>query len=171
MTYALRPFRDSDSISELTALLRQAYAELALAGLNYTASYQDDATTGLRIEQGRCLVAVEGTSVVGTITVRRGGSAADPAVYRNPEWAIVNQLGVLPGHRRKGMGTALIDAAEDVARSWGCQVMALDTALPAEELRAWYERHGFQTVGTTRWAGKRYDSVIMTRPVGRAPRL
>jgi ribosomal protein S18 acetylase RimI-like enzyme len=71
----------------------------------------------------------------------------------------IHDLAVRPGHRGKGIGRALLTAAEDLARQRGCCKITLevqDDNLPARQL---YERFGFEDVrygesGPTRFLGK-----------------
>lgn len=74
----IRLLRLSDSIAELTLLLRRAYRVLADMGFNYTATCQDEATTARRIEGGECYVMTAGAALIapliGTITLYRKSS-------------------------------------------------------------------------------------------------
>ena len=57
--------------------------------------------------------------------------------------AIVDLI-VLPGHRREGIGVALLNAIEDEARSRGLDAVDINAAAPNEEARRFYERHGYR---------------------------
>src|SRR2546423_1628472 len=61
----IRELAASDSISDLTALIRRAYKSLADLGLNYTGSYQDDQTTRERICGAECYVLEVGARLAG----------------------------------------------------------------------------------------------------------
>lgn len=71
----------------------------------------------------------------------------------------IHDLAVRPGHRGKGIGRALLTAAEALARQRGCCKLTLEVQednLPARQL---YERFGFGDVrygdsGPTRFLGK-----------------
>lgn len=85
------------------------------------------------------LVAVDGTGVVGTVQVV-------PATTENqPHRADIAKLLTHRRARRRGVGEALMLAADDEARALGRDVLVLDTAsADAERL---YERLGWQRVG------------------------
>jgi aminoglycoside 6'-N-acetyltransferase I len=53
---------------------------------------------------------------------------------------------VEPEHRRRGIGRALLGAAEDWARSQGCAEMASDTWVDNEPSQRTHEALGFQVV-------------------------
>lgn len=159
----LREFGDSDSLAELTALLNRAYKTLADMGLNYVATYQDEKITRSRIEHGTCVLAMVSGRLVGTITYY------DPLhVYGTP-WmsrglaSHVGQLGVEPEFRGKGIGSALMAYAEDLARSAGIKEMTLDTAEPATHLIEWYRRLGYRFIEHTHWGVTNYRSVVMAK--------
>jgi ribosomal protein S18 acetylase RimI-like enzyme len=71
----------------------------------------------------------------------------------------IHDLAVLPQHRGRGVGRALLDAVEQTANATGCCRLTLEVLednLPARQL---YERFGFRDVrygdsGPTRFLGK-----------------
>jgi aminoglycoside 6'-N-acetyltransferase I len=54
---------------------------------------------------------------------------------------------VVPGERRRGIGRALVAAAEDWARARGCTEFGSDTALDNEAGQAAHRALGFEQVG------------------------
>lgn len=60
-------------------------------------------------------------------------------------WLYVAQFYVAPSARGRGVGGALLDRAERLARETGCVGIYLDTFSPAA--RAFYERRGFAKSG------------------------
>jgi GNAT superfamily N-acetyltransferase len=86
------------------------------------------------------LVAEEGGRILGTVQVVQ----AQPE--NQPHRADIAKMLVHRAARRRGLGEALMKAAEAAARDWGKSVLVLDTAsADAERL---YERCGWQRVGT-----------------------
>ena len=71
----------------------------------------------------------------------------------------IHDLAVRPGHRGRGVGRALLAAAEQRARGRGCCKLTLEVQEDNTPARALYERVGFQDVrygdsGPTRFLGK-----------------
>ncbi len=78
----------------------------------------------------------------------RRQQARDRLQMQRPAGAYyISELDVDPGHRNQGIGSALLDYAEEKARAGGLNRMALSTTMvnPARRL---YERHGFRVVET-----------------------
>jgi GNAT superfamily N-acetyltransferase len=173
----LRPLAPGDSIAALTALLHRAYAPLAAMGLNYTAVDQSVETTAQRVAGGHCLVAERDGAIVGTVVVQGPRDTDETPGIRHCAWylrrdvAHLHQLGVEPAAQGQGIGRALIGACEHWAREQGVfRAMALDTAMPATHLRQRYAALGYAEVGDVQWAGKRYRTVVMAKPLdGLAP--
>ena len=61
--------------------------------------------------------------------------------------AWIPDLVVLPDHRRRGAGRALLDACTAHARSRGCHLLRLDCGVSRSEARALYEVYGFVRAG------------------------
>src|SRR5436853_2398728 len=96
----------------------------------------DDAQSGRRA----LLVAEDSTGIIGTVQV-----VLDQP-ENQPHRADVSKMLVHRRARRRGIGAALMRAAEDVARLCGKTLLVLDTASgDAERL---YERMGWKRVGT-----------------------
>ena len=171
----IRPLAARDSFEALTALLHRAYAPLAAQGLNFTASTQDAETTRRRAAEGQCFVAELAGAVVGTVTVcgpYDGESApwtVDVPWFRDRNTAHFHQFAVDPAVQGRGVGRQLVQTCEAWARDNGYQRMALDTAEPADGLRALYRRLGHVDVGHVQWPGKTYRSVIMQKSLDRSP--
>ena len=167
----LRPWLASDSLAELTALLHRAYAPLAAAGLNFTAASQTEAMTLQRLQGAHTWVAVQGATLVGTITAAgpfdpdaQGWARALPWFYRQ-DLAHFHQYAVDPAWQGRGVGAALLQAAEAWARQQGHRAMLLDTAMPATALRQRYAHAGYADIASVQWQGKTYRSVVMLKPL------
>lgn len=171
----IRPLAARDSLDALTALLHEAYAPLAAAGMNFTAATQTVETTARRAAEGQCFVAVQGGRLVGTVTVSGPYSegaapwAAGVPWFRERDTAHFHQFAVHPALQGQGLGRRLVAACERWALERGYRRMALDTAEPAESLRALYARLGYADVGHVQWEGKAYRSVIMLKALDRSP--
>jgi len=159
---SIRPLASSDDIEALTAMLHRAYAVLGRAGLNYTAVDQDAQTTRDRLRGGHCWVAVVDGAIVGTVLVH-DDDPDRPECARRPGMAYLSQFAVEPGLQAHGIGARLMDHAERETRRRGFGQLALDTAEPAEHLVRYYDRRGYRLLGTTRFSGKTYRSVVLAK--------
>jgi GNAT superfamily N-acetyltransferase len=159
----IRVLSSDDSIEALTSLLHRAYARLGSLGLNYTATDQSPAVTADRAGSGICYVAVLGSELVGTITVRRTHTESLCSYYNQPGVATAHQFAVAPEHQGAGIGSALLAQAETWASENGFTALALDTAGPVTDLIEFYSRRGYRKVGMVQWPGKRYRSVVMRK--------
>ena len=53
-------------------------------------------------------------------------------------------LVVHAGHRRRGVGAALVRAAEDIARDWGCDRMEVTSRRSRAEAPGFYPALGYE---------------------------
>lgn len=140
----VRPAGPGD-VPALAALLVRTVEDGASIGFMAPLSAERAAAfwTGVLAEMagGRraVLVAVDAGGVVGSVQV-----AVDlPA--NQPHRGDLQKMMVDPGWRRRGIGAALLRAAEAAAADAGRTLLVLDTASPeAERL---YQRDGWQRVG------------------------
>ncbi len=163
--FSIRPYEATDSVEEITKLVNRAYAELAAMGFQYVGTWQTPEITLERIEGGICFLAVDGPTIIGTITVYEP-NASDPCpVYRDASTFSFGQFGVDPDRRGEGVGRQLYLAAEEFALIRGARVVACDTAEGAIHLIALYRRWGFEIVGRQDWSSTNYVSVVMAKDV------
>jgi ribosomal protein S18 acetylase RimI-like enzyme len=80
---------------------------------------------------GLLVAAVDG-AVVGTVMVGYDGHRG-----------AVNYLAVAPEQRGRGIGSALMDAAETLLRARGCPKVALSVRAEHAEVSAFYARRGY----------------------------
>ncbi len=73
----VRRFAEGDSAEELTRLLHPASFDHAAAGRVFFASYQSVQDTAGRLDRGECWVAMQGTELVGTVTLAAPYEAPD----------------------------------------------------------------------------------------------
>lgn len=95
--------------------------------------------SGLRSSNQRYICAELDERVVGFCSVN----------IRNSLWqqgliAHIDELVVHESHRRRGVGTALLRRAGEVAAEVGCKRLELDSAHHRAEAHAFYESLGFQ---------------------------
>jgi predicted N-acetyltransferase YhbS len=159
----IRVLQAADSMSELTALLHNAYGRLARMGLRYMATHQSEDVTRERVNQGTCLVAELDGRICGTILFRNAAQTTGCRWYNRPDVASLAQFAIDPAMQAHGIGLRLIQATEQLARDSGAREIALDTAEPATHLVDWYGRLGYRFVEHTQWSHTNYRSVIMSK--------
>jgi len=113
--------------------------------LGYPATAADIARRFTRLD-GRddqaLLVAEDDADVVGWMQV-----VAYPYLETD-ESAEIRGLVIADGHRSRGIGMALISAAEAWAARNGCQTLRVRSNITRGRAHAFYERHGFERVKT-----------------------
>jgi GNAT superfamily N-acetyltransferase len=175
MSVTLRSLAASDSLEALTALLHRAYARLGAMGLNFTAVDQSVETTRARFATGQGFVLDNAGTLVGCVVVAgpfdlaRHPGALRSAWYLRRDIAHLHQLAVEPARQGERLGDRLIAACESWARERGFRAIALDTAEPAQHLRARYARLGYAEVDVVQWDGKRYRSLILVKALDGPP--
>lgn len=160
-----------DSYDELTALLHRAFARLGQMGLNCPCVDQPAAVTRQRALAGDCFVAVCKGHLVATMTLHARDAASACDLYRRSHVATIRQLGVDPVWQGRGIGQSMLAFAGHWAATRGYGRLALDTPQPAAHLIDFYSRQGFRVVDIIRFAGKGYDSAILSKPAVAAPSL
>lgn len=130
--------------------VRRARAEDAaditavLAELGYSASPKDVARrlAGLDAdERSAALVAVTGAEVVGMLTLHMV-----PVLHEPGDWCRLTALVVAPAARRRGVATALVSAAEEIARDAGCVRVEVTSALHRDGAHEFYRGRGYGQV-------------------------
>jgi GNAT superfamily N-acetyltransferase len=107
---------------------------------------------------------LDGEEWAGTVTWYRPDPDHPVVAYRDPVVAHFGQLGVVPKHRGRGLGKALVDHVVDRAKESGFGRLALDTAEPASGLLDLYSRWGFEVVGEHDWRpGVNYRSLVLAK--------
>lgn len=99
----------------------------------------DMVTAAVVDPSGEVVLAEADGVLVGCIHVQREGAAAHFGMFA-----------VEPTLQAGGTGSALLAAAEDRARAWGCSAMDLEVVAQRAELIAWYERRGYRRTGETK---------------------
>lgn len=87
----------------------------------------------LTVPGAECLVATEGNQIVAFLLTQE-----------NPPLAHITTLDVADSHRRKGIGTMLLEEGENNLRFRGVRTMLLETAITNEAGVAFWQRHGYR---------------------------
>ncbi len=118
---------------------------ILLTQLGYPSTPQDIARRFSRIvgrDDQALLVADDGDAVVGWMHV-----GAHPYL-ESDESAEILGLVVADGQRSRGIGAALVSAAEGWAAQHGCQVVRVRSRISRDRAHAFYERAGFERIKT-----------------------
>jgi ribosomal protein S18 acetylase RimI-like enzyme len=105
-------------------------------------AYLEQAFRRLQDFAGKIFVAEEDNRVVGCVTVLGAYRLDDPSDAITP-FAYVDDLLVVPEHRRQGIGQALLAEAEAYAKSCGQASIRLRVKGGNREARAFYQDVGF----------------------------
>jgi len=124
----IRPYEDTD-FSALCKIDEECYApEVAYSRRTMRAF--------LRLPGAECLVAEEGGEILGFVLTDRDGPAGH-----------IITLDVSPGARRRGMGRALLEAAQASLARHGVREVELETSTVNEGAIAFWEQHGYRACG------------------------
>jgi ribosomal protein S18 acetylase RimI-like enzyme len=99
--------------------------------------------------RGRILVADGADGLVGYASLITRVSTEDEKDEIPYTYAHVDDLGVLASSRSKGVGSALLDACEAVARAAGQSWLRLGVLAANERARAFYARQGYGEIHLT----------------------
>ncbi len=153
-------------VATITALLNAAYAPYVAQGMKYVAATQDDAVTREWLARGIGFVALDGQTLVGTVAYCSAPSASEAAAiewYRRAHVGTFGQFAVAPGKQKGGIGIALLDAVERLARDEAKIELACETAAKNAPLVAYYHRRGFRGVGLFKWPGDEHACVVLSK--------
>jgi ribosomal protein S18 acetylase RimI-like enzyme len=73
-------------------------------------------------------------------------------------------IDVGPGNRRSGVGSLLLQSAEERMRAAGCRAVGLETAVDNATALAFYKRHGYHVVRTyPRYYSNGVDALVLKK--------
>lgn len=99
-------------------------------------------------------VALVGQTIVGFLSMNT--NSPDP-IRRREAGAEISRIYLLKPCRGRGIGRLLFEAAEQRARTEGCEYLWLDAMMTAEAVWRTYERWGFRRIGE-----KLFDKPVVT---------
>ncbi|HKY47714.1 MAG TPA: GNAT family acetyltransferase [Acidimicrobiia bacterium] len=123
----IRPFEPTDE-AEVIALWQECDLSRSWNDPHLDIARKQDARDGL------FLVAEMDESVVGTLMAGYDGHRGS-----------INYVGVLPAHRRIGIGRKLMSAAEELLLKRGCPKINLQVRIENLEAVEFYRRLGYET--------------------------
>lgn len=78
--------------------------------------------------------------------------------------AHVITIDVAPGARRSGVGSSLLQGAEDRMRAAGCRTVGLETAVDNTAALSFYKRHGYDVIRTwPRYYSNGVDALVLKK--------
>ena len=130
---------DVDTIVDLWVRLaesQRAHGSHLFGDRNRTAVRE---TVVQRVVAENVRIAREGQQTVGFVMV-----TIDSGRYEQDETrGIIENIFVEPGYRNQGIGSELLDAAEELLRQAGADVLALEAMADNESARQFYRAHGY----------------------------
>ncbi len=128
----IRPV-DTDDVTALVRL----FAEWGhpLSGADVLAVVAEWSSTARSV----VLVAEIGGEIAGMAAVSAGPRFAAPG-----RQAHLAGLAVTADHRRRGVGTSLLKAAEGYGYAWNCDRLELTSSRSRQEAHDFYRRHGYE---------------------------
>ncbi len=149
---ALRGAQAGD-LAAIRCLVEAAYTPWIAAIGRRPGPMDDDYAA--RIEAGEAVVAEEAGTIVGLLVTER-----------HDGFLLLDNLAVAPGCQGRGIGRALLEAAEDQARRAGLPRLRLYTHARMATNIALYARAGFAEIA--RVSEKGFDRVYMEKPLAAA---
>lgn len=143
----IKPAEPQD-IPALNQLINSAYrGESSRRGWTTEADLLD----GIRTDENALGTLLVSPGAV-LLTGRQEDDEIIGCVYLQPEGKAMylGMLTVSPSLQAKGIGTALLYAAETLTRERGCQHIRMTVISLRHELIAWYEKHGYRATGETK---------------------
>lgn len=142
---SFRPAQSED-VAQIVALVNSAYrGESSRAGWTTEADFLDGTRTDavevsnlIAAPGSVILLCFAGTELTGCVHLERHGDEAS-----------LGMLVVKPVRQGRGIGSRIMDAAEDFVREhWGAARIVMAVIVFRHELIAYYERRGYRRTGT-----------------------
>ncbi len=161
---AFRRVVDAEPLEEVTGLLNRAYGSMAVRNVRFVATWQGLDITASRFAKGEGWLAFLGDRLAATVTVHPPGTDDGDDFFGRPGVSKFTQLAVEPELKGQGFGSELMDFVERWAIERGASEVALDTAVPATDLRAMYRARGYRHIGYCDYRpDTNYLSVVMSK--------
>lgn len=135
--YSVRRFDDAARLEELQRFVQDAFRDLPIDPPSSSLK-ETLADFAARLQSDAIFVASDASALIGSIFC----TPDDDALY-------VGRLAVRPDWRRRGVASALVDAAKAEARRRGAKRMTLGARIALPGNVALFRRHGFVVVRET----------------------
>lgn len=111
--------------------------------------YVDFLLEACKREKGTILVAEQGDELVGYAVIQTEVSTAEEVDEIDYTYAYVQDIAVAESHRRRGIGAALLERCETLAREAGARWLRIAVLSRNEPAVRAYEKVGFTSFSTT----------------------
>ena len=123
--------------ADVDALVAVINAAFTVEAFFKTGDRTNAAEIRRRLDEGAFLVAEAHGRIVGAVFVDRHGDLGHYAM-----------LSIDPAEQKRGIGLALMTAAENWCRAAGCRAVEIEVVNLREELPPFYTKHGYTITGT-----------------------
>lgn len=103
------------------------------------------------LNSGKFLLAESEDTLLGCVYVEPHAIYADHSSDHLQDRAYLGLLSVDPAHQQCGLGSVLMDAAEEYCRGLGASFMNIKVVNLREELLPYYRKRGYVEIGTSRF--------------------
>ena len=101
------------------------------------------------LNSGKVLLAESEGTLLGCVYVEPRQVDSDDSSAHSPDHAYLGLLAVDPAHQQCGLGSVLMNAAEDYCRGLGASFMNIKVVHLRAELLPYYRRRGYVETGTS----------------------
>ena len=101
------------------------------------------------LSSGKFLLAESEDTLLGCVYVEPRHVDSKRSSAESQDRAYLGLLAVGPAHQQSGLGSALMDAAEDYCRALGLRFMDIKVVNLREELAGFYRKRGYVETGTS----------------------
>ena len=101
------------------------------------------------LSSGKFLLAESEHTLLGCVYVEPGHVDSNRSAAEFQDCAYLGLLAVGPAHQKSGLGSMLMDAAEDYCRALGVRFMNIKVVNLREELAGFYRKRGYVETGTS----------------------
>ncbi len=101
------------------------------------------------LETGKFLLAESENTLLGCVYIEPRHLDSSRSSAQSQDRAYLGLLAVAPAHQHSGLGSMLMDAAEDYCRALGLRFVDIKVVNLREELAGFYRKRGYVETGTS----------------------
>jgi diamine N-acetyltransferase len=162
MRTAIRPIRDNE-VTTIVDVLRRSFADVAQ---RFALTPENCGKNPAFCTEQR-VIDERAKGVVFYVLEDAGHVCGCVATERSkPEVVYLERLGVLPEHRSKGVGRALVNHVFAEAKAAGAKRVEIAVIWEDASLKKWYERFGFVQTSTRKFDHLPFVVAFMAKEIG-----